>query len=136
MLSDRGRTTRTATGVLLTARNLCKRFGGVTAADGISFDVAEGAVIGLMGPNGAGKSTLLKMIAAEQKPDGGEIWFAGTRLDQMPQHRVALSGVAHAHQIPKPFRRLSVRQNVHVGALGGKGGRRGSERSRAQRSTP
>lgn len=131
-LSDRGRTAPEAPGVLLSVRNLCKRFGGVTAADGISFDVADGGVIGLIGPNGAGKSTLLKMIAAEQKPDRGEIWFAGVRLDKTPQHRVALSGVALAHQIPKPFRRLSVRQNVQVGASGGKGGRRGSERDQVE----
>jgi acetoacetyl-CoA synthetase len=127
VLSDRGRISAATSGVLLSVHDVGKRFGGVIAADGISFDVAEGVAIGLIGPNGAGKSTLLKMIAAEQKPDRGEIWFAGARLDQMPQHRVALAGVALAHQIPKPFRRLSVRQNVQVGAFGGKRGRR-SER--------
>jgi branched-chain amino acid transport system ATP-binding protein len=115
-------------GAFLSVRHVTKHFGGVTAADDISFEAADGTVLGIIGPNGAGKSTLLKMIAGEHVSDRGEIWFGGMRLDQMPQYRVALSGVALAHQIPKPFRRLTVRQNVQVGALAGKARRRAAER--------
>jgi branched-chain amino acid transport system ATP-binding protein len=115
-------------GALLSVRDVTKRFGGVTAADRIVFDAGDGTVLGIIGPNGAGKSTLLKMIAGEHTPDSGEIWFGGARLDRLPQYRVALSGVALAHQIPKPFRRLTVRQNVQVGALAGKARRLAAER--------
>ena len=132
MLRNRAQTNPVKGAALLSVRDLCKRFGGVIAADGISFEINEGTVVGLIGPNGAGKSTLLKMIAAEQSPDRGEIWFGGLPLDQMPQHRVALSGVALAYQIPKPFRRLTVRQNVRVGALAGKSRRLLSERDHVE----
>jgi branched-chain amino acid transport system ATP-binding protein len=116
-------------GALLSVRDVTKRFGGVTAADRISFAAGDGTVLGIIGPNGAGKSTLLKLIAGEHTPDSGDIWFSGMRLDRLPQYRVALSGVALAHQIPKPFRRLTVRQNVQVGALAGKARRLAAERN-------
>ncbi len=111
-------------GALLSLRAVSKRFGGVVAADGCSLDVGAGEVLGVIGPNGAGKSTMLRMIAGEQRPDSGEVWFDGLRLDRLPQHRVAHAGVALAHQTPKPFRGLTVRQNVQVGALAGEKRRR------------
>jgi branched-chain amino acid transport system ATP-binding protein len=113
---------------LLSVRDVNKRFGGVVAADHISFEAGVGEVLGIIGPNGAGKSTLLKIIAGELSPDQGEVWFAGARLDRVPQYRIAFAGVALAHQIPKPFRRLTVRQNIQVGALASEGRRALPER--------
>ena len=106
---------------LLSVRCVSKRFGGVVAADQVSLEVREGEALGLIGPNGAGKSTLLKLICGEHRPDEGEIRFGGTRTDRLPSHRVARMGVALAHQIPKPFHRLTVRQNLRVGALAASG---------------
>ena len=64
---------------ILRAVNLTKRFGGLVAVDGVSFDMKPGEVIGLLGDNGAGKSTFIKMISGVYQPDGGEIYFEGKK---------------------------------------------------------
>ena len=102
---------------LLSVRHLHKRFGGVVAAEDITFDVSSGGVLGIIGPNGAGKSTLLKTICGECRADSGEVWFDGRRIDHMPRHVLARLGVVLAHQIPRPFANLTVRENVTLGAL-------------------
>lgn len=102
---------------LLEARGLTKRFGGVTALDGLSLQIEAGEVIGVMGPNGAGKSTLLKTLLGEISPDSGDILLEGQSVRGWPTDRIARAGVALANQVPRPFLRLSVEQNVHVGAL-------------------
>jgi branched-chain amino acid transport system ATP-binding protein len=102
---------------LLSVRHLHKRFGGVVAAEDITFDVPPGGVLGLIGPNGAGKSTLLKTICGECRADSGEVWFDGRRIDRLPRHAMARLGVVLAHQIPRPFADLTVRENVTLGAL-------------------
>jgi branched-chain amino acid transport system ATP-binding protein len=102
---------------LLSVRHVHKRFGGVVAADDITFDVSPGDVLGLIGPNGAGKSTLLKTICGECRADSGEVWFDGRRIDRLPRHVLARLGVVLAHQIPRPFAELTVRENVILGAL-------------------
>ena len=101
---------------VLSVRNATKRFGGVTALDDVSFDVGQGELLGAIGPNGAGKSTLLSLISGAQRPTFGEIEFDSRRLDRMPAHAVARLGVGRAHQIPRPFRGMTVRQNVLVAA--------------------
>jgi len=101
-----------------------KRFGGVAAVDGVDLDVAPGEAVGIIGPNGAGKSTLLKLIAGIHRPDKGEIRLSGERLDRLAQNQVVRRGVALAHQVPRPFPRLTVRENVTVGAVSSR--RRGS----------
>ena len=106
-----------AAGSLLVLEEVVKSFGGVTAVNEVSLQVAEGETVGVIGPNGAGKSTLLKLISGELSPDRGQIRFAGRRIDRVPNHRVARLGIGLAYQIPKPFHQLTVRQNIQVAAL-------------------
>jgi branched-chain amino acid transport system ATP-binding protein len=94
-----------------------KRFGGLVAVDDVSLTVPEGAVVGVIGPNGAGKTTLLSMISGTQRPSSGAILFAGRhRVDRLRTHAVARLGIARAHQVPRPFHGMTVRQNVMVAA--------------------
>lgn len=108
---------------VLEVSGLVKRFGGVTAVDGIDLCVAAHDPLAVIGPNGAGKSTLLKLILGELRADEGEILIAGRPHGRRPRpDRIARQGVALAHQVPMPFNRLSVRENVRVGALHHRGG--------------
>ena len=102
---------------LLEARGLTKRFGGVTALDGLDLSIEAGDVVGVMGPNGAGKSTLLKTLLGEIRPDSGDVLLDGKSVLGWPTYRVARHGVALANQVPRPFMRLSVEQNEHGGSL-------------------
>ncbi|MCW8384133.1 ATP-binding cassette domain-containing protein [Streptomyces justiciae] len=104
-------------GAPLQVRGLTKRFGGVTALEGVDLSVASGEAVAVIGPNGAGKSTLLKLISGVHRPTEGEVWLGEQRLDRMPAHRITRSGVALAHQVPRPFHGLTVRENVRVGAM-------------------
>jgi branched-chain amino acid transport system ATP-binding protein len=102
---------------LLDLDGVTKRFGGVVAVDELSFAVAEGDVLGIIGPNGAGKTTLLSLISAAQRPSRGRIVFDGRhRLERLRPHAVARLGIARAHQVPRPFHGMTVRQNVMVAA--------------------
>jgi ABC-type branched-subunit amino acid transport system ATPase component len=107
----------TAAASALAVRGVAKRFGGVTAVDGVDLEVAAGEAVGVIGPNGAGKSTLLKLVAGLHRPDAGEIWLGEVRLDRMAEHRITRAGVVLAHQVPRPFANLSVRDNAMVGAF-------------------
>ena len=106
----------------LAVRDLHKRFGGVQALAGVSLVVEPGEAVAVIGPNGAGKSTLLTAIAGGHRPDRGEILLGARRLDRLPPHRVTRAGVALAHQVPRPFPRLTVRDNVRVAAMAVRGG--------------
>lgn len=107
-------------GMLLSGRGVTKRFQGVTAIADVDFDIPEGAIYGLIGPNGAGKSTLFNLITGYLPLSSGEITFRGQSLDGVPIHRRNQAGMARAFQIAKPFRALSVLENVSVGAMFGK----------------
>jgi branched-chain amino acid transport system ATP-binding protein len=99
----------------LSLRDVTKRFGGVAALSDFSLDVEPGELLGVIGPNGAGKSTLLSLVNAAQRPTAGEIVFDGEhRIDRMRTHTAARLGIARAHQIPRPFPRMTVRQNLLV----------------------
>jgi branched-chain amino acid transport system ATP-binding protein len=102
---------------LLEARGLTKRYGGVTALDNLDLQIEAGEIVGVMGPNGAGKSTLLKTLMGEVRPDSGEVLLDGRPVTGWPTHRIAAAGVAFANQVPRPFGRLTVEQNVRIGAL-------------------
>jgi branched-chain amino acid transport system ATP-binding protein len=82
------------------------------AVDRVSFDVAARGVTGLIGPNGAGKTTLLSMLAGQIHPQSGKIMLDGRRIDGMPAHRLHALGLARTFQIPRPFRRLTVLENL------------------------
>ncbi|WP_371572430.1 ATP-binding cassette domain-containing protein [Streptomyces sp. NBC_01314] len=101
----------------LTVQELGKHFGGVTALEGVDLTVRRGEAVAVIGPNGAGKSTLLKLIAGVHRPDSGSIHLGERPLDRLAPHRITRLGVALAHQVPRPFHSLSVRDNVRIGAM-------------------
>jgi branched-chain amino acid transport system ATP-binding protein len=102
---------------LLTLERVSKRFRGLVAVDGVSFEVPEGVIFAVIGPNGAGKTTLFSMIAGALAPDDGAINFAGKRIDGLTPDAVCRRGIARTFQIVRPFPALSVEDNVIVGAL-------------------
>lgn len=114
---------------LLAVRGVSRRFGAVQALSDLSFAVRAGEILGVAGPNGAGKSTLLAVCTGHQKPDSGEILFAGTALTGRPPHRFCHAGVARMFQIPQVFPSLTVRENVETGAMFGIADRAASVRT-------
>jgi branched-chain amino acid transport system ATP-binding protein len=102
---------------LLEVHDVSKAFRGLRAVAGVSFDVGEGAIVGLIGPNGAGKTTTFNMVAGVFAPDAGEIVFAGRRIDRLRPDQVCAAGIGRTFQIVRPFAGLSVLDNVIVGAL-------------------
>jgi len=102
---------------LLSLRAVTKRFGGLVANQNISFDVAEGEILGLIGPNGAGKSTLFEVMTGFYPPDAGSITFAGHSLVGLRPDQVSRLGVGRTFQKLRPFTGLSVVENVMVGAM-------------------
>jgi len=102
---------------LLSVAGVSKRFGGIVANRGISFDVAPGELIGIIGPNGAGKSTLFEIITGFYHPDEGEVRLDGAPLTGLSPDAVCRRGVARTFQKLRPFQGLSVLDNVMVGAL-------------------
>jgi len=103
---------------LLRARGISKRFGGLHAVTALDLDVAEGEVVGLIGPNGAGKTTAFNLLSGFVPPDAGEILFRGRSVVGWKPHAICALGLARTFQIVRPFPRLSVLDNVLVGALG------------------
>ena len=89
------------------------------ALRGVALDVREGEVLGLLGPNGSGKSTLINVVSGHYRPDAGSIVFRGREIAGIPAHRIARAGIARTYQIPRPFRELTVRDNVTLAAMFG-----------------
>jgi branched-chain amino acid transport system ATP-binding protein len=102
---------------LLSVKRLSKRFRGLLAVDGVSFDVAAGELFAIIGPNGAGKTTLFNMIAGASAPDKGSIIFAGESIGGLPADAICRRGIARTFQIVRPFPALTVEDNVVIGAL-------------------
>ena len=115
---------------ILSGRGLTKRFGGLVAVRDVDVDVQAGEIFGLIGPNGAGKSTLFRLIAGIMRPSGGEVRFGGRRISGLRTNAVCRMGVVATHQIVRPFRNLSVRDNVMVGTFFGRQPRPAQERAR------
>lgn len=103
--------------MLLEVQKLSKRFGGLAAVSGVSFNVLEGEIVGLIGPNGAGKTTLFNLIAGAFAPTSGRVNFAGSEITHLPSHRVCKAGLARTFQIVRPFGNMSVIENVVIGAF-------------------
>ena len=99
---------------LLNVRQLGKRFGGFVVLDGIDFHVQPGERVGLIGPNGSGKSTLVNCLSGVLINDLGTIDFDGRSLLGLPPHQRAYRGLARSFQIPRPFVRMTVMQNIRV----------------------
>jgi branched-chain amino acid transport system ATP-binding protein len=106
---------------ILSVQGVTKHFGGLTALRDVSIEVGKGEVVGLMGPNGAGKTTLLNVIAGEYVPDAGRILFKGRDVTKLPAHRICHLGIGRTYQIPQPFVTLSIRENLLVSAVFGRG---------------
>jgi branched-chain amino acid transport system ATP-binding protein len=99
---------------VLEVENLRKRFGGITAVDGVSFTVREGEVLGIIGPNGCGKSTLFNCILGQLVPTGGEVRLDGREVTGMRPCDLSRLGVGRTFQLLQVFPRLSVRENLIV----------------------
>ena len=99
----------------LSVREVSKRFGGLRAVDGLSFEVARGSIKALIGPNGAGKTTLFNVISGFLPPDSGEIVFDGTAVQGLPPFEIAALGMARTFQHIRLFPKMTVLENVMVG---------------------
>jgi branched-chain amino acid transport system permease protein len=97
---------------LLVCEDVQLAFQGVKALAGVSLDVRAGEILGLVGPNGSGKSTLINVISGYYHRHGGRLVFGGRDISALPAHRIARVGIGRTYQIPRPFRRLSVLENV------------------------
>jgi branched-chain amino acid transport system ATP-binding protein len=102
---------------LLEVQGVSRTFGPTRAVDNVSFAVQSGELLGLIGPNGAGKSTMFNLIAGVVPPTSGKITLDGTDVTGWKSYGMARAGVARTFQIPKPYRQLSVIENVMIGAF-------------------
>ena len=104
---------------MLGVSGLTKRFGGFTAVKEVSFRVEEGEILGLIGPNGSGKSTTFNCIAGLYAPTAGSIVFEGEEIGGLSSNRICHKGIGRTFQIPRPFRNLSLLENVALSAFFG-----------------
>ncbi len=113
--------------VVLEAAHVSKVFGGVTALRDASFQLHRGEILGLIGPNGAGKTTLINTLTGFDPPTSGRVLFHGAELygggRRTRANEIGRMGIARTWQVVKPFQNMTVRENVTVGALFGKGNR-------------
>jgi branched-chain amino acid transport system ATP-binding protein len=99
---------------LLRVQNVSKHFGGFTALDGVSLEIAQGERFGLIGPNGSGKTTLINCISGALRNDSGEIVFEGRDVSGLPAYQRTRRGIARSFQIPRPFHSMTVLENLLV----------------------
>src|SRR5512140_1148454 len=95
---------------------LVKLFGGLAAVNGVSFEVRQGEIFGLIGPNGSGKTTTFNMISGFYRPTSGRVLFKGTEIHRMPTHKICQLGIGRTFQVVKPLGRMSVLDNVIAAA--------------------
>ncbi|HLS90223.1 MAG TPA: ABC transporter ATP-binding protein [Limnochordia bacterium] len=108
---------------MLSVRQVTKEFGGIRAVDACSFEVERASITGLIGPNGAGKTTLFNIISGFLRPDQGEVWFDGQRIDHLPPHRIARLGLVRTFQIPRELKAMTVLENLMLVARDQRGER-------------
>ena len=101
--------------LLLEAKNVAKYFGGVKALHDVSLSIRQGEIYGLIGPNGAGKTTFFNVLTGLYHPDGGELIFAGEKLQASAPHKAAQKGIARTFQNIRLFGNMSAMENVMVG---------------------
>jgi branched-chain amino acid transport system ATP-binding protein len=102
---------------MLEVKDLEVSYGKIVAVKEISFSVEQGQVVSLIGTNGAGKTTTLRTISGLLRPSGGEITFMGQRIDRVPAHEIVTMGLAHSPEGRRIFPRLSVEENLLLGAF-------------------
>lgn len=100
---------------ILKLEGVCKRFGGVVAADDISFEMVPGRIHGLIGPNGAGKSTLMNLISGIYTADAGRIFFEGKDITPMPAYKRSRMGIGRTFQTPRFLQRSNIHDNLLLG---------------------
>lgn len=116
---------------MLVVEGLSKRFGGFQAVDRISFEVRQGEILGLIGPNGSGKTTTFNLIAGNLRPTAGSIRLDGAEIGGLPAYAICHRGIARTFQIPRPFHKLSLLENVALAAFYGE--MKGISRAEAER---
>ena len=99
---------------MLALSNVSKRFGALTVADAVSFELRQGEALGIIGPNGAGKSTLFNLVTGNIAVDAGTIIFDGRDVTRLPPMQRCFAGVGRSFQIPQPFEKLTVFENLLV----------------------
>ncbi len=114
---------------LLHVSGVTKRFGGFTALNDVSLQLAPGERLGLIGPNGSGKSTLVNCLSGTLVNDAGSVEFDGHKLDGLPPHKRAYLGLARSFQLPRPFGSMSVRDNMRIPLMYTAAVRAGHQRS-------
>ena len=107
--------------MLIQLEGVTKRFGALVVADGLDVSLAEGEALGVLGPNGAGKSTMFNMITGDLRPDAGRIRFDGRDITGLKPHVRCRMGIGRSYQIPHPFAKMTVFENLLVGAAFGTG---------------
>jgi branched-chain amino acid transport system ATP-binding protein len=118
------------TAPLLELVEVTKRYGALTVADKLSLAVAEGEAVGVLGPNGAGKTTMFNLISGDVRADAGAIRFAGGDVTSLAPHLRCRRGIGRSYQIPHPFAKMTVFENLLVAAIYGA---RRTERESAER---
>ena len=114
---------------ILVANNLQKNFGRLQAVFGLSFKVRKGEILGIMGPNGAGKTTLFNLLTGVLKPEQGSIIFNGKDITHDSPAKRCHQGIGRTYQIPRPFDKMTVFENLLVGAMHGGDLKKGPARS-------
>ena len=109
---------------LLELKNITKRFGGLIALNEVSLKINQGEFIGIVGPNGSGKTTLFNVISGVCFPEEGKVIFDGKDITCLPPYKRAPLGLGRTFQIPRPFNSTSVRENIAIGAMFGRFGRK------------
>ncbi len=102
---------------MLNGADITKRFGGLTALSGVSFQVAPGEIVGLIGPNGAGKTTLFNIISGLIRPTAGSVRLNGDEITGLPPYRISRMGIGRTFQVPRLFPYLTCLENVLTGAF-------------------
>jgi branched-chain amino acid transport system ATP-binding protein len=107
---------------VLVVKNAVMRFGGFVAVDNVSFEVQQGEILGLIGPNGSGKSTMFNLISGALKPSGGSFKFDNKDITGLAPDKICHLGISRTFQIPRPFHKISLLDNVKVSAYFGHNG--------------
>ena len=112
---------------ILAVGSVSKRFGGLLALDSVSFEVQRGEIFSVIGPNGAGKTTLFSCLVGSVRPTSGNVRFRGEELSGLRNDQIVARGLVRTHQIVRPFREMTVADNIRVGVLYGRMRLRGAK---------
>jgi branched-chain amino acid transport system ATP-binding protein len=117
---------------LLRVDGVSKSFQGLRAVDDVSFEVAEGSILGVIGPNGAGKTTMFNLITGALRPDSGRVHLGGKEITGYAPHKVTAAGMTRTFQLMRPFYSMTVLENVTIAVLAGGGAKRTARTTAAE----